>query len=52
MVAVRVSVLVVVSGADVVSDVVAVRFSGVVSVGDGVSVGVGDVVAVGVRVLR
>ena len=37
---VRVSVLVVVSGADVVSDVVAVRFSGVVSVGDGVSVAV------------
>ena len=40
MVAVRVSVLVVVSGADVVSDVVGVRFSGVVSVGVGVSVGV------------
>jgi len=40
VVAVRVSVLVVVSGADVVSDVVGFRFSGVVSVGVGVSVGV------------
>ena len=40
MVAVRVSVVVVVSGADVDSDVVGFRFSGVVSVGVGVSVGV------------